>query len=59
MTDDDLEKMERSARAEFAAGHGHWIGPDRVPAMSVAKADILWLLEQVALLNRLRVQLNG
>ena len=57
MTDEQLHNLERSARADFAEGHGHWIGPDQTPAMSVAKKDVLWLLDQVALLNRLRSQL--
>jgi len=59
MTEDALEKLERSARAQFAPGHGHWIGDDRKPAMSIAKEDMLWLLDQIRLLRDVPERLSS
>lgn len=47
----ELDSLRSSAEAVFAPGHGQWIGPDHKPGMSLPKADMLWLLDE---LDRLR-----
>jgi hypothetical protein len=51
MSAEDLRRLRLSAEAVFAPGHGAWIGPDKLPGMSLPKADMLWLLDE---LERLR-----